>query len=229
MRPHLIVLSLLTTVSLVASAQAPVAVQKPLANTWSNRASFFVGARGGIAFPPGAVGLAPNAAIELGVAPPTGFGFGVRAMWMNNPPGVPFLGLKPAEYGFGALADFRYYIETIDPLIIYPTIALGFLAGPERGTMQNAVLPLLNIGVGAKMKFGNLYATFEFGVSGFTIPYVGIAVGYEGDSKITKEAERLRIAAETAPAPAPAAPAPAPTPAPAPAPVAPAPVPTATP
>jgi hypothetical protein len=219
MRLNLIVLTLVSSLSLVASAQAPIAVEKPLADTWSNRASFFIGARGGVAFPPGAVGLAPNATIELGVAPPQGFGFGVRAMWMNNPPGVPFLGLKPAEYGFGALADFRYYIETIDPLIIYPTIAVGFLAGPERGTMQNAVLPLLNIGVGAKVKFGNLYASFEFGVSGFTIPYVGIAIGYEGDSKRTKQAERLRIAAETAPVPAPAA---APAPASAPAPVAPA-------
>ena len=214
MRRNLLLLSLVSFSSLVASAQTVVAVSKPLANTWTNRASFFIGARGGVAFPPGAVGLAPNVSIELGVAPPTGFGFGVRAMWMNNPPGVPFLGLKPAAYGFGALADFRYYIETIDPLIIYPTIALGFLAGPDRITQQNAVLPLLNLGVGAKVKFGNLFLTFEFGVSGFTIPYVAISVGYDGDSKLTKEAERVRIASENAPVVVPV-PVPAPSPAPA--------------
>ena len=226
MRRNLLLLSLASFFPLVASAQTVGGVSKPLANTWTNRASFFIGARGGIAFPPGAVGLAPSAIIELGVAPPTGFGFGVRAMWMNNPPGVPFLGLKPAAYGFGALADFRYYIETIDPLIIYPTIALGFLAGPDRITQQNAVLPLFNLGVGAKVKFGNLYLSFEFGVSGFTIPYVGISVGYDGDSKLTKEAERLRIASENAPV---AVPVPTPAPAPEPAPVAvPAPAPATT-
>ena len=67
----------------------------------------------------------------------------------------------------------------------------------------------------------NVGHDFEFGVSGFTIPYVALSVGYEGDSKLTKEAERLRIASETAPAPVPApapAPAPAPVDAPAPAP-----------
>ena len=108
-------------------------------------------------------------------------------------------------YGFGALADFRYYIETIEPLIIYPTISVGFLAGPERITQQNAVMPLFNPGLGVKMKFGNVYGAFEFGLSGFTIPFVVFILGYDGDSKITKEAERLRIAEETAPEPSPRA------------------------
>lgn len=200
MRHNLLLLSLVSVFSLGAQAQAPV-VQKRLANVWSNHASMFVGVRGGIAVPPGAIGLAPNIAIELGVAVPNGFGFGIRAMWMNNPPGVPFLGLSPAAYGFGALADFRYYIETIEPLTIYPTISVGFLAGPERITQMNAVMPLFNPGLGVKMKFGNVYGAFEFGLSGFTIPFVVFIVGFDGDSKITKEAERVRIAEETAPLP----------------------------
>lgn len=200
MRHNFLLLSLVSVFSLGAQAQAPV-VQKRLANVWSNHASMFVGVRGGIAVPPGAIGLAPNIAIELGVAVPNGFGFGIRAMWMNNPPGVPFLGLSPAAYGFGALADFRYYIETIEPLTIYPTISVGFLAGPERISQMNSVMPLFNPGLGVKMKFGNVYGAFEFGLSGFTIPFVVFIVGFDGDSKITKEAERVRIAEETAPLP----------------------------
>lgn len=165
--------------------------------TWANRASFFIGARGSLGVPPGALGFAPSLAIELGVAPPTGFGFGLRALYMSNPPGVPFLGIAPSEYGFGALADFRYYFETVDPLILYPTISAGFLAGPTRGSMQNVAIPLFNLGIGVKLKFGNLLTTFEFGVSGFTIPFLAINVGYESDSKITKERRRI----EALPAP----------------------------
>ena len=106
-----------------------------------------------------------------------------------------------AAYGFGALADFRYYIETIEPLTIYPTISVGFLAGPDKVSQVNAVMPLFNPGLGVKMKFGNVYGAFEFGLSGFTIPFVVFILGFDGDSKITKEAERVRIAEETAPIP----------------------------
>ena len=159
--------------------------------TWTNRASFFIGARGGLAVPPGAIGFAPSGAIEFGVAAPTGFGFGLRGLFMTNPPGVPFLRLPPAVYGFGALADFRYYFQAVEPLIIYPTISAGFLAGPARLTLENAAMPLFNLGVGVKVKFGNVYATFEFGVSGFTIPFLAFSLGYEGDSKLTK-AQRQR-------------------------------------
>lgn len=189
-----LVVALLALSAVPASAQSPVTLTGTLPNTWTNRASFFVGARGGIAVPPGAIGLAPNAGIELGVAVPNGFGFGVRAIWMNNPPGLPAFSLKPAEYGFGALADFRYYFETIDPLIIYPTLSLGFLAGPEVGTQKNAVMPLINPAIGVKVKFSNIYAAFEFGVSGFTVPFVVFAIGFDGDSKLTKEQERLQLA-----------------------------------
>lgn len=175
---------------------APVAPPEPvlpqvdevtgLPLTWANRASFFIGARGGLAVPPDAVGFAPSGAVEFGVAAPTGFGFGLRGLFMTNPPGVPFLGIPAAVYGVGALADFRYYFETADPLIVYPTISAGFLAGPAQVTLANAAMPLFNLGVGVKVRFGNVYATFEFGVSGFTIPFITLNLNYEADSKLTK-------------------------------------------
>lgn len=165
-----------------------------LPDTWVNRASFFVGMRGGLAIPPGASSLAPNISLEMGVAPTRGFGIGLRAMWMSQPPGVPFLGLNAGTYGFGAMADMRFYIETIEPLTIYPTIAIGFLAGPDVITGRNLVLPLFNPGVGAKLKFGNFYVGFEFGVSGFTIPFMAMTLGFQGDSKLDKQRARLEQA-----------------------------------
>lgn len=180
-----------TAVVLSAVLSATPSLTQELPDTWSNRASFFVGVRSGLAIPPGASALAPSASLEFGVAPTRGFGMGLRAMWMNAPPGVPFLGLGSARYGFGALADLRVYFETIDPLIIYPTLAVGFLAGPDEKTGLNLVLPLFNPGVGAKLKFGNFYVAFEFGVSGLTIPFMGLCAGYEADSKLDKQRERL--------------------------------------
>ncbi len=191
-------LTVLVLTSLPAFAEAPVTLtaDQRMQNTWSNKASFFFGVRGGVAVPPGAMDLAPNVSLEMGVAVPTGFGIGIRGMWMNAPPGAPALGLNAATFGFGALADFRYYFETIDPLIIYPTISVGFLAGPDAVTHRNAVLPLFNPGVGAKVRFGNVYMGFEFGVSGFTIPFVALTLGFEGDSRAQKEAKRLNVTTE---------------------------------
>ncbi len=189
--------------SLVASVALadPASLKKdnPDALPYSERASFFVGTRGGIAAPPGALGLAPNAGLEFGLSVPQGVGFSMRMMWMDNPPGAPVLGLRPASYGFGAIADFRYYFRTVEPLTVFPSLAVGFLAGPEVGTGANAVLPLFNPGVGMKVKVGNFYGSFEFGLSGFTIPFVGLAIGFEGDSQVTKR-ERAQAAA---PAPEP--------------------------
>jgi hypothetical protein len=198
---HALAATLLLSSLALAGPPSTVKAKDPDTLPWSERASFFVGARGGIAAPPGAVGLAPNAGIEFGLAVPQGFGFSMRTLWMDNPPGAPALGLRPAEYGFGALADLRYYFRAVEPLTVYPTLAIGFLAGPERGTNTNAVLPLFNPGVGMKVKAGNFYAAFEFGLSGFTIPFVALSFGFEGDSAVTKRERSPALAAIETPAP----------------------------
>lgn len=187
MKPILLIALLSTT----ALAQPSVSHARLLPDTWANRASFYVGVRSGLAVPPGATSLAPNLSLEMGVAPSRGFGIGMRAMWMNQPPGVPFLGLNPGAYGFGAMADLRVYFETIEPLTIYPTLAIGFLAGPDAVTGRNLVLPVFNPGLGAKLRFGSFYAGFEFGLSGFTIPFMALTLGFQGDSKAEKQRARL--------------------------------------
>ena len=151
-------------------------------NTWKNSANFYLGARGGVAVPSGANNVAPSAGLEMGVAPDFGFGFGLHVLWMNHPPGVPALGIQEGQYGFGAMADVRFYIPTVEPLTLYPSLSAGFLGG--RGLDgRNAVLPLIDPGVGAKVKLGDFYATFEFGFAGFTIPFVTLGFGYEGNRR----------------------------------------------
>ncbi len=79
---------------------------------------------------------------------------------------------------------------------------VGFLAGPDEQGL-NQVLPMINPGFGAKVKFGPFYCGFDFGLSGLTIPYIGLAIGYEGDRRrdraeawATKQEELAREAAE---------------------------------
>ena len=126
-------------------------------------------------------GCGPDARVEPGGTEDNGAGFGIHAIWMNAPPGAPFLGVSAAKFGIGALADFRYYFATIEPLTLYPTLSAGFLAGPGVGNGGNAVLPLINPGFGAKVRMGSVYAAFEFGFAGFTIPYVALCFGFQGD------------------------------------------------
>jgi hypothetical protein len=163
---------------------------------WANRANFYVGARGGVAVPADADSLAPMAGIEVGVSNSNGIGFGLHALWMYAAPGAPVFNVPKARYGFGALADFRYYFATIPPLTLYPTLSFGFVAGPSEATGRNAVLPLLNPGFGARVKFGNFYSAFEFGFAGFTIPFVVISLGYEGDRHRERAQEWARAERE---------------------------------
>lgn len=177
-----------TVISSSAFAEASSAHAKLLAkyeepDTWGNRANFYFGARTGVAVPAGATSLAPSAGVELGVSPDFGFGFGLHVLWMNHPPGAPVFGIPPGDYGFGALADIRFNFPTIEPLTLYPSLSLGFLAGPGSSDGKNVVLPLINPGFGAKVKFGNFFSSFEFGFAGFSIPFVTLGFGYEGDRR----------------------------------------------
>lgn len=173
-----------------------VAAEYEEPNTWSNRANFYVGAHGGVAIPAGAPGIAPTAGFELGVANSFGFGFGLQAMWMQSTPGAPFLNIPPTKWGLGAMIDIRFYFQTLEPLTLYPNLALGFVAGPAVADDRNAVLPLINPGFGARVKFAKFYVNFEFGLAGFTIPYVSLALGFQGDRAKDRRDEWLRVRAE---------------------------------
>lgn len=170
--------------------------------TWANRSNFFVGARGSIAIPQGAEGLAPLVGIELGIAPDSGFGLSLNMIWMDRSPGAPMFGIQPGNFGFGASANFRYYFQTVGPLTLYPAFSIGFLAGPDPAG-KNQVLPMINPGFGAKVKAGPFYVSFDFGLSAFTIPFVGASVGYEGNRReeraeawATEQEEKAREEAE---------------------------------
>ena len=118
------------------------------------------------------------------MAADSGIGFGLHFTSVWNPPDAPSLNIPKAQWGIGAAADMRWYFQTVRPLTLYPTLSVGFLAGP---TIQgrNAVLPMLNPGFGARIRLGNVYGSFEFGVMGFQVPFVSLAFGWEPNREQT--------------------------------------------
>ncbi len=157
---------------------------------WERNAHFFVGTRGGVAIPAGGKGVSPTMGIELGVANTEGIGFGLHLMGATNTAAVPGMNIPSASYAFGAALDMRFYFQTVEPLTLYPTFSVGFMAGPSKEDGTNVVLPMFNPGFGARVKTGNLYTSFEFGLASFTIPFVNVGLGYEFD-KPTPPAQPL--------------------------------------
>lgn len=148
---------------------------------WQKSARFFGGLRTGIAVPDEGKGVAPMAGIEMGVAVPKGFGFGLHVLSLMNSPDVPSLRIKETDWAIGALADVRVYLQTVRPLTLYGTLSAGFVGGPNRETRRNEVLPMVNPGFGGRVRWGDKYAAFEFGLASFQIPFVAVSFGFEPD------------------------------------------------
>ena len=64
-------------------------VKQEAPKTWSDTARFFVGARTGVGVPPGGLGVAPTAGLEVGVSAESGIGFGLHFISVWNPPDAP--------------------------------------------------------------------------------------------------------------------------------------------
>lgn len=176
--PHPVTTTTVTTTTMATAQVSKLGELDLGSRAWAEGARFFGGVRMGMGVPPRGRGVAPTAGFELGVAADAGIGFGLHLLTVANPPDAPSLGIPKAQWGLGAAADLRWYFQTVEPLTLYPTFSVGFLAGPgEDGT--NAVLPTLNPGFGARVRLGNVYTSFEFGVAAFQVPFVTIGFGWE--------------------------------------------------
>jgi hypothetical protein len=185
---------ILTLLTLMAAApQYPDADQDESHDTWAERARFFAGARGGVGFVPGGKGPSPTFGVELGVSNTRGVGFGLHLLGSTNNSGVDFLGIPPTSMAFGGEADLRIYIQTVEPLTLYPTFSVGFLTGPSSIDGTNAVLPLVNMGFGGRVRFGSVYAALELGLASFHIPYVSVSLGIESKPRAVQQEEERHV------------------------------------
>jgi hypothetical protein len=182
--------TLIATVALLSTF--PNLARAAESETWEDRARFFVGGRGSLAVPHGGHGPAYTGGLELGVAADSGVGFGLHLVGINNPPAVPSMNIPEMGWAFGAAADIRAYFQTVEPLTLYPTFSVGFLAGTDaEGT--NVVMPMLNPGFGARMRFENVYVAFEIGAANFFIPFVALSLGFEPERVKSHGNKRLAL------------------------------------
>jgi hypothetical protein len=168
------------------ASEAPLPAPEPspkVQSAWARDARFFTGLRSGVAIPPGGDGMAPGLGLELGVYSPSGPGFGLHLISVANPPSAPEIGIPRTKYAFGVAADVRLYFQTIEPLTLYPTFSLGFLAGSAVVTNRNVVMPLINPGFGARINVGGMYLALEFGAASFHIPFVNVCLGWQPERK----------------------------------------------
>ncbi len=201
------------TVSVPSDASGNLQVTAPVEeDEWKRDARLFVGLRTGVGVPPGGVGISPNMGAELGVAAPKGVGFGVHFFGTTNSAAVKLLDAPATDWAVGAELAMRFYFQTVEPLTLYPTFALGFLAGPAKVTRENVVLPILSPGFGARLRFGNVYAAFEFGLASFTVPFLNLGLGWEIDRPAPPPSPIVMRPVRPSPFPATPPPAPAPRP-----------------
>jgi hypothetical protein len=186
-------LTLLTSLAVLAAVDPDAETEQAQAHdTWSDNARFFVGARGGAGFVPGGNGPSPTFGVEMGVSNKKGVGFGLHLLGATNTEQIDFLGIPKATMAFGGEVDLRIYIQTVEPLTLYPCFSLGFLTGPAETTGKNVVLPLLNLGFGGRVRFGSVYASLELGLASFHIPYVSISLGFETKRRAEAQEEEHR-------------------------------------
>jgi hypothetical protein len=142
----------------------------------------YVSARGSLAVPSGGLGQSPAGGLGVGVELDNGHTFGMRAIFMSNPPPNPISNSRDIKNAWGPVLDYQFHIDNTRRLNFYPTLALGFVYSAEEGE-ENVILPIFEAGFGARLtkKTSNgdrLFIQPELGVvPGALAPYTSVTVG----------------------------------------------------
>lgn len=132
----------------------------------------YYGARTGVSIPMGTSGVASSFGVEVGLERNSGL-VGLRVMYYPNPP--DFLDYTNVSASVGPLVDLRYNFVTVQQLDMYVIGTAGFLVGSANG--ENAMLPILSGGVGARLRMpeDHFAFSFDFGITDFTVPYLALS------------------------------------------------------
>jgi hypothetical protein len=137
---------------------------------------YYLGGRSGVAVPIGTVGLAFPTSLEAGIHFPSNMSVGLRFTFQQDPPEM--FGYD-APWAVGPLIDGRKFFRINQNIELYGDLALGFIFGVDEPSGRNAVMPIGSAGIGARVMPGDskVYIAPEFGVTSFTVPYMGLALG----------------------------------------------------
>ncbi len=142
----------------------------------------YVSTRGSVAVPAGGLGQVPTGGIGLGVELDNGHTFGMRAIYINNPPPNPISNNRDITQAWGPVLDYQFHIDNTRNMNFYPTLSLGFVYSAEEGK-ENVILPIFEAGFGARItretaSGDRLFISPELGVvPGALAPYTSLTVG----------------------------------------------------
>ncbi|MED5371309.1 MAG: hypothetical protein VX899_09860 [Myxococcota bacterium] len=177
------------TTILLASLQTASAADTPDAPDAPPPRPTYMATRASVAVPSGGLGQVPTAGVAMGVELENGHTFGLRAIYMVNPPANPISGnQRDVEQAWGPVLDYQFHLNPGRNVNFYPCLSLGFVYAAEDGK-ENIVLPILEAGFGARavreLDSGDrLFISPEMGVvPGAKAPYTSITVGMIFDPK----------------------------------------------
>ena len=148
----------------------------------------YVAVRGSLAVPAGGLGDIPAGGIGIGVELDNGHTFGMRAIYMANPPPNPISNSRQIKQAWGPVLDYQFHLDNTRRLNFYPSLALGFVYSAEDGE-ENVILPIFEAGFGARLTKktsggDRLFIQPELGVvPGALAPYTSITIGMIFDAK----------------------------------------------
>ena len=166
---------LLTAAMFTAQAESP---------TWDANPIYFQ-ARGAIAVPARTNGDVPSAGVSVGIQSTDEHAFGMRFIYMADPPDNP-LGRKVPNlnYALGPVVDWTYLVDPNQRASLFTTVSAGYVYSvPKNEKYNNVILPILEGGLGLrfsrKTEDGRiLYAAPEIGfVPGAVAPLCAINIG----------------------------------------------------
>ena len=139
-----------------------------------NANPIYIQARGGLAVPAGSNGDVPTAGVGIGIVSSDQNSFGMRFIYMADPPENP-LGQKAPNlpYAWGPVVDWTYLATPNQRASLFTTVSVGYVYGvPEEKNHNNIILPIIEGGMGIRFS-----RKAEDGKVFYTAPEIGFVPG----------------------------------------------------
>ena len=148
-------MSLSSTLLLTAALFTAQAAEVDGANTdeaesW-NSIPIYLQARGGLAVPAQSNGDVVSAGMSIGILTSDTQAFGMRFIYMDDPPANPLGQNIEVPFAWGPVLDWTYTVNPDQRASMFTTLSAGYVYGvPEDETANNVILPILEGGVGLR-------------------------------------------------------------------------------
>ena len=118
---------------------------------WSS-VPIYLQARGSLAVPARTNGDVASAGMSIGILTSEKQAFGMRFIYMDDPPANPLGQNIELPFAWGPVVDWTYTVNPDQRATIFTTVSAGYVYGvPEDETANNVILPILEGGVGLRL------------------------------------------------------------------------------